>query len=87
VATHEKEDLKLKVTSPQTNIFTKMSFWSAELQKCHYRLKMLTQWRENVGANMAMMLKSRDNDVEITWQLYLDLMINIQAPKFTSQIT
>jgi len=33
------------VTSPQTNIITKMSFWSAEFQKCHYGLKMLAQWR------------------------------------------
>jgi len=43
VAAHEEKDLKFMVTSPQTKVFTKMSFWSVELQKCHYGLKMLAQ--------------------------------------------
>jgi len=32
---HYKENLKLVVTSPQTNIFTKIPLWSANLQKYH----------------------------------------------------
>jgi len=42
----------------------KMSFYHSELHKCHYGLKMLTQWRGRVdwhGVDVAMMWKSCGN--------------------------
>jgi len=36
VAAHEKNDLKLVVTSPHFYIFSNLSFCKSELQNCHY---------------------------------------------------
>jgi len=63
---NKKSALLYVAISLQIHIFTKMSFGHSELQKCHYGLKMLAQWRERVdwhGANVAMMWKSRGNSL------------------------
>jgi len=84
------------VTSILPLRITKMLSCHSELQKCHsatqnyknvillLRITKMPLWAKNACPMTWtgwLTWRRRDNDVEITWQLSLDLKMNVQAPK------